>query len=47
MRSGSGTDTVYVPNLHWYKEMHSLLKDIDERRTTIENVSNKTTFFIG
>lgn len=47
MRSGSGTDTVYVPNLHWYKEMDSLLKDIDERRTTIENVSNKTTFFIG
>nr|CAI5870088.1 unnamed protein product [Callosobruchus analis] len=43
MRSGSGSDTVYVPNLHWYKEMDSLLKDIDERRTTIENVNSSTS----
>jgi len=41
IRSGNGTDTLYVPNIPWYQEMNSLLTDVDERQTTIDNVRKK------
>lgn len=37
--SGSSGDNVYVPNIKWFTEMNALLKDSDERRKTIDNVS--------
>lgn len=30
---------MYVPNMKWFTEMNALLKDSDERRKTVDNVS--------
>ncbi|XP_045506785.1 uncharacterized protein LOC123702963 [Colias croceus] len=37
MRSGLGRDAIYIPNMNWYKEMDSLLSDINESRISLEN----------
>lgn len=37
--SGSSADDVYVSKIKWFSEMNTLLKDVNEKRNTVDNVS--------
>ncbi|KAK4881384.1 hypothetical protein RN001_004703 [Aquatica leii] len=41
---GTGSDSLYVPNIPWYKEMDGLLRDVDDRHSTIDNTVTTRSF---
>lgn len=37
-KSGAGTDSVYVPHVKWFEEMHAFLQCLDNKRPTHDNL---------